>query len=348
MSRFSKTILALLAAIALSAPTRAADDLGLGRVATPAEIQAWDIDVRPDFAGLPKGSGSVDQGQAIWEGKCAACHGTFGESNKVFSPLVGGTTKEDMASGHVAMLKRPDFPGRTTFMKVATVSTLFDYIRRAMPWNAPKSLTNDQVYAVLAYLLNLAEIVPDDFVLNEQTIRDVQKMMPNRNGMTWDHAMWPGTELSGKPVKPDTRATGCMKDCKKAAEISSVLPDYALSSHGNIADQNRRIGPVRGQKTGPSAPEGGTKKAMTEVADGAGCLQCHMVDSRLIGPAYAEIAQKYKGQDMTDKLIAKIRTGGGGVWGDVEMPAQTEVKDDDLKNLVAWILGGASTKQEKP
>jgi len=348
MSRFSKTILALLAVIALSGPARALDDFGLGRAATPAEIQAWDIDVRPDFAGLPKGSGSVDQGQTIWESKCAACHGTFGESNKVFSPLVGGTTKEDMASGHVAMLKRPDFPSRTTFMTVATVSTLFDYIRRAMPWNAPKSLTNDQVYAVLAYLLNLADIVPDDYVLNEQTIRDVQKIMPNRNGMTWDHAMWPGTELSGRLIKPDTHATACMKDCKKAAEIVSALPDYALSSHGNIADQNRRIGPVRGQITGPSAPAGGTKKPMTEVAEGAGCLQCHMVDSRLIGPGYAEIAQKYKGQDMADKLFAKIRTGGGGVWGDVEMPAQTEVKDDDLTGLVAWILSGASTKQEKP
>jgi S-disulfanyl-L-cysteine oxidoreductase SoxD len=344
MSRFSRSALALFAALALGGPARALDDYGLGRPATPAEIAAWDIDVRPDFAGLPKGSGSVDQGQVIWEGKCAACHGTFGESNKVFMPLIGGTSKEDLTTGHVAMLKRTDFPARTTFMKVATISTIFDYIRRAMPWNMPKSLSNDQVYAVLAYMLNLAEIVPDDFVLNDQTIRDVQKIMPNRNGMTLDHALWPSNAFSGKTLKPDTAAVACMKDCRKTVEVTSVLPDYALPSHGNIADQNRRFGAIRGQVTGPSAPAGGAKKPMTEVAEGAGCLQCHMVDSRLIGPAYAEVAQKYKGQDVAATLIAKIRNGGGGVWGDVEMPAQAEVKDEDLKVLIGWILDGASTK----
>src|SRR4051812_33223300 len=68
---------------------------GIGRLATPAEIKAWDIDVRPDFKGLPPGSGSVAQGQVVWEAKCQQCHGTFGESNEVFQPLVGGTTADD-------------------------------------------------------------------------------------------------------------------------------------------------------------------------------------------------------------------------------------------------------------
>ncbi|MDE2362907.1 MAG: c-type cytochrome [Hyphomicrobiales bacterium] len=346
MSRFSKTALALVAALAAAGPARALDDYGLGRAATPAEINAWNIDVRPDFAGLPKGSGSVDQGQTVWEGKCAACHGTFGESNKVFNPLIGGVTKDDMKTGHVAALMRPDFPDRTTFMKVATISTVFDYIRRAMPWNAPKSLSDDQVYAVLAYMLNLAEIVPDDYVLNDQTIRDVQKILPNRNGMTYDHAMWPSTVFSGKAVKPDTHNAACMKNCKAAPEIASFLPDSALSSHGNIADQNRRFGAIRGQVTGPSGAPAGAKKTMADLAEASGCLQCHRPDSKLIGPAYQEVAQKYKGQqDMAGKLFAKIRAGGGGVWGDVEMPAQTEVKDEDLKALVAWILNGAPTNQ---
>src|SRR6476661_4359709 len=66
---------------------------GIGRAATPKELQAWDIDVRPDFKGLPKGSGSVAQGQVVWETKCASCHGIFGESGEVFNPIVGGTTK---------------------------------------------------------------------------------------------------------------------------------------------------------------------------------------------------------------------------------------------------------------
>jgi len=77
---------------------------GVGRTATPAEIKAWDIDVRPDFKGLPPGSGSVAQGQKIWDDKCASCHGTFGESNEVFTPLVGGTTAEDIKSGRVKAL----------------------------------------------------------------------------------------------------------------------------------------------------------------------------------------------------------------------------------------------------
>lgn len=349
MSRFSKTALAraafLVAALALAGPARALDDFGLGRQATPDEIKAWDIDVRPDFAGLPKGSGSVSDGETVWEGKCAACHGTFGESNKVFSPLIGGVTKDDVKSGNVASLKRPDYPGRTTFMKVATVSTLFDYIRRAMPWNAPKTLTDDQVYAVLAYMLNLSEIVGDDFVLNEKTIVDVQKMMPNRNGMTTQHALWPGAGFGGKPLKPDAQGNPCMKNCKASVEIASVLPDYALPSHGNIADQNRRIGPVRGQTTGPSAAETATAKhPAAALAETAGCLSCHAAETKVVGPSYAEVARKYKGQDAAAKLEKKIREGGEGVWGDVPMPPMADIKDEDLKTLVAWILAGAPSK----
>src|SRR5512140_3511634 len=139
---------------------------GVGRAATPAEIKAWDIDVRPDFKGLPPGSGSVSKGQDVWEAKCASCHGTFGESNEVFTPIVGGTTQEDIKAGRVKALLDPEQP-RTTLMKVPTLSTLWDYINRAMPWNAPKTLTTEEVYAVTAYILNLGGIVGDDFVLSD-------------------------------------------------------------------------------------------------------------------------------------------------------------------------------------
>src|SRR5258707_7290511 len=97
---------------------------GLGRTATPAEIAAWDIDVRPDFKGLPAGSGSVAAGQKVWDAKCASCHGTFGESNEVFTPLVGGTTAEDMKSGRVKSLLTGDV-ARTSLMKLSSVSTLW-------------------------------------------------------------------------------------------------------------------------------------------------------------------------------------------------------------------------------
>ena len=349
MFKFSNALAgAILAIGAMSmahGPAHAADVFsGVGRAATLAEINAWDIDVRPDFLGLPKGSGSVDRGQEVWEAKCASCHGTFGESNKFFSPLVGGVTKEDVESGHVAALRRPDFPGRTTFMKVPTVSTLYDYIRRAMPWNAPKSLSDDDVYAVLAYLLNLSDIVPDDFVLDDKTIRDVQKIMPNRNGMTTKHAMWPSAVFNaGKSVAVDTQNKPCMKNCKKEPELVSALPDYALSSHGNLADQNRRVGPVRGQVTAASV-SADVVNSPAQIAEMAGCLGCHAAATRVVGPSYMEIAEKYKGKDVSAQLFEKVRKGGEGAWGDIAMPAQEEIKEEDLKKLIGWILQAAPSK----
>src|SRR5438552_18080182 len=119
--RGARSTFAVLLWIALG--TQAAEKFpGVGRSATPTEIQAWDIDVRPDFKGLPAGSGSVSAGQAIWENKCASCHGTFGESNEVFTPIVGGTTQEDMRSGRVASLAGGGEPHRTTLMKLSSLS----------------------------------------------------------------------------------------------------------------------------------------------------------------------------------------------------------------------------------
>jgi len=213
----------------------------VGRDATPKEVAAWDIDVRPDFKGLPPGSGSVDDGQDLWEARCATCHGIFGESNAVFNPLVGGTTADDIKSGHVANLKRQDYPGRTTLMKVSTISTLWDYIHRAMPWDNPKSLSADNVYALTAYLLNLGNIVPADFTLSDKNIAEVQKKMPNRDGMTTAHAMWPGNEFGSGKLKPDTHATACMKDCGPAPTITSELPGHARNVWGNLREQNRTV-----------------------------------------------------------------------------------------------------------
>ena len=192
---------------------------GIGRAATPAEVAAWDIDVRPDFKGLPKGSGSVKSGEAIWEAKCASCHGTFGESNEVFTPIAGGTSKDDIKTGKVASLTDMKQPQRTTLMKVATVSTLWDYIYRAMPWNAPRSLSYDDTYALVAYILSLGEIVPDDFVLSDANMKAVQAKMPNRNGMTLQHGMW------NVNSKPDVNAKPCMTNCTAFVQIGSTLPD---------------------------------------------------------------------------------------------------------------------------
>src|SRR3954464_12691674 len=246
--RMRSCVMALCGALALAATGAALAQArypGHGRPATPDEIRAWDIDVRPDFQGLPPGRGSVAQGQEIWDGKCAACHGTFAESNEVFTPLVSGTTADDIRTGRVKSLTDPTV-ARTTFMKLSTVSTLWDYVRRAMPWNAPKSLSVDEVYAVVAYLLNLADIVPGDFVLSDANMAQVQDRLPNRNGMTRDHGLW---DVKGKP---DVANVACMKDCPVDAKVTSMLPAEATGSHGNLAEQMRPVGPVRGN--GKPAP----------------------------------------------------------------------------------------------
>ena len=265
MSSFRKVILTT-ALVAMAGMAMAQSDKypGLGRTATPKEVAKWDIDVRPDFKGLPPGSGTVAKGQDVWEAKCAHCHGIFGESNEVFSALIGGTTADDIKTGHVANLSRTDFPGRTTIMKVATVSTLWDYINRAMPWTSPKTLTTEEVYSVTAFLLSLANVVPDDFTLSDKNIAEVQKRMPNRNGMTTAHAMWPGKEFNGT-AKPDTSNTICMKDCAPEPKLASLLPDFARNAHGNLSEQNRLVGQQKGADT--SRPEG---KGATGAAACAG------------------------------------------------------------------------------
>ena len=370
MSRFRKAALAalLLTAAGLGmaqAPSNARFP-GVGRDATAKEVAAWDIDVRPDFKGLPAGSGSVAKGQDVWETKCAHCHGIFGESGEVFNPLVGGTTAEDIKTGRVAKLNDPAYPGRTTLMKVATVSTLWDYINRAMPWNAPKSLSTDEVYAVTAFLLNLGGIVPDDFVMSDKNIREVQKRMPNRNGMTTDHALWPGKEFT-RTARPDTRNVACMKDCATEAHVSSFLPDFARNAHGNLAEQNRPVGPQRGADTtrpegkgaavaavasapaaavakpaaaaAPKADASGDSKAALALAAKYSCTACHAQDKKLVGPSFQDIARKHAGK--VDYLAGKIKSGGSGVWGPIPMPAQS-LSDAEAKTLASWLAAGAA------
>ena len=348
MSRFSRTtfVLALLGA---STATFAVDNYkGVGRQATPAEVKAWDIDVRPDFKGLPKGSGSVDKGQELFEEKCASCHGTFGESNEVFTPLVGGTAKDDIKTGRVKGLSSGELPQRTTFTKVATISTVFDYIQRAMPWTSPKSLTADDVYAILAYMLNLSEMVPADFVLSDKNIGDIQKMLPNRNGMTTDHGLWPGASAArggiGNGGKPDVQNKACMKNCKTEVKIGSTLPDYARTAHGELAEQSRSFGPVRGTKTlgGVAAAPVAAGNPNLDLATRNGCMACHGVANKIVGPGYNEVQARYKDQpDAAARLAAKVKNGGQGAWGAVPMPPNSQLNDGDITALVQWILTGA-------
>jgi mono/diheme cytochrome c family protein len=221
MSSWASTALLLAGAVLAATAGAQSNFSGIGRPATAQEIAAWDIDVRPDFKGLPTGSGTVAQGMVLWEAQCASCHGVFGESNEVFTPLAGGTTAGDVKTGRVASLRDNSFPGRTTLMKMATLSTLWDYIHRAMPWNAPKSLKPDEVYALTAFLLNLGGVVGDDFRLSDRNIAAVQQRVPNRLGMSTDHGMWPGAGFGNG--LPDVRAAACMRNCATEAAVASYL-----------------------------------------------------------------------------------------------------------------------------
>ena len=355
MFRFREALATALIAASAALPALAQDKYpGIGRAATAKEVAAWDIDVRPDFKGLPPGSGTVARGQDLWEERCAVCHGVFGESNTIFTPLVGGTTADDVKTGRVATLKRTDYPGRTSLMKVPTVSTLWDYIHRAMPWDKPKSLKPDEVYALTAFLLNLGHVVPDNFTLSDKNIAEVQQKMPNRNGITTAHALWPGKELPDHQARPDVQAKACMSNCGPAPAVTSVLPEHARNNHGNLREQNRTVGPQRGSDTtkpegwlgdaagpvkvvGPASTDSPNAAAIALTQKHA-CTACHNMSGKLVGPGFADIAAKHAGK--ADYLAGKIKAGGSGVWGEIPMPPQ-ELPEADTKAMAAWLAGGA-------
>lgn len=157
-----------LVALTACTPTTPRQRLGLGQTATPEQIRGWDIDVRADGAGLPAGSGSVPQGQAIYQARCLACHGANGEKG----------TAPRLAGGQGTLATKSPVLTVGSYWPYAT--TLYDYIHRAMPLDSPQSLTPDEVYAVTAYTLHLNGIVKADAVLDAQSLAAIR--MPNRDG----------------------------------------------------------------------------------------------------------------------------------------------------------------------
>ena len=146
-----------------------AETSDLGHPAAPEEIGLWDISIGPDGAGLPPGDGTPQQGETVYTAKCLPCHGEKG-SGKPNDQLVGG----------LGTLTGDQTPVKTVGSFWPYATTLFDYVRRAMPFNAPRSLSEDQVYAVCAYILQLNGIIAENAVMNAQTLAKVQ--MPNRDG----------------------------------------------------------------------------------------------------------------------------------------------------------------------
>jgi cytochrome c len=173
-------------ALASAKPAAAQSPYGIGRVATPAEIAGWNIDVDRYGNNLPPGSGSVSHGREVFDQQCAACHGAKGEGG-VGDRLVGGQ----------GTLTTPK-PVKTVGSYWPYAPTLFDYIRRAMPQNAPQSLSNEDVYALSAYILHLNGLVPAEQTLDAKTLSAIK--MPNRNMFVGDS-------------RPDVENPECMKGC---------------------------------------------------------------------------------------------------------------------------------------
>jgi cytochrome c len=186
--RSLKPRIAALAIVALACATQsqAQNPYGIGRTATPAEIAGWNIDVDGNGNNLPPGSGSVSRGREVFDQQCAACHGATGEGG-VGDRLVGG-------QGTLGTLR----PVRTVGSYWPYAPTMFDYIRRAMPQNAPESLSNEDVYAVSAYILNLNGLLPADTTLDAKALSAIK--MPNRNMFTGDS-------------RPDVKNPACTADC---------------------------------------------------------------------------------------------------------------------------------------
>ena len=172
MRRRNARTVVLIALAAVTAGAQAQGKYGIGHPATPDQIAGWNIDIGRDGRGLPPGSGSVSHGHEIFVQQCAACHGDKAEGG-IGDRLVGG-------QGTLAAAK----PVRTVGSYWPYAPTLFDYIRRAMPQNAPQSLSNDDVYAVSAYILSLNGIVPADATLDAKSLAAVR--MPNRDGFGGD------------------------------------------------------------------------------------------------------------------------------------------------------------------
>lgn len=219
---FSLNNLSLVVLILLfsgSALAKSNEKYQIGRTATDVEIAGWNIDIRPDGKGLPKGQGSAIYGEAIYESKCATCHGSFGEGEGRWPALAGG-------EGSLT----EDRPEKTIGSYWPYASTLWDYINRAMPFPTPKTLTVEEVYSITAYVLYLNEIIEEDFVLTQDNLAKID--MPNKDGFYIDN-------------RPDSTNIRCMKNCKDPTSITvmqslrGITPDQKVEVNNTETNKSK-------------------------------------------------------------------------------------------------------------
>jgi len=323
--------------------------VSFGRAATANEIKAWDVDALPDGSGLPEGEGSVEEGDELYEAQCASCHGDFGGGGNGYPQLAGGNQDKDK-NGIVITLKNQrlapgmDAPKRTigTYWPVAT--TLFTYIRDAMPYATPKSLTANETYAITAYLLaqNSIEIdgveMDDEYVLNKEKLSKV--VLPNRNGF------YPN--IDGPTGPADVKAffadraknigsgTRCMTDCKDPGmdgkteatvmkigyEMKDVVPAYSTV---------RDLPPVVEDKSISKA----------ERMYNESCKLCHATD-QMGAPAVGDVAAW---REVTAKGIEKVIYNSiNGMGGMPPKGGNEDLIPSEVKEIVDFMIESSQEK----
>lgn len=334
--RKSLLVIGLGASLACASSLAQAGKYGIGETATQDQISGWDIDIRPDGKGLPEGEGTVSAGEGLYEERCATCHGLFGEGEGRWPVLAGGvgTLKEER-------------PTKTVGSYWPYASTLYDYIRRAMPFTAPRSLSDQQVYDITAYVLYLNEIVEEDFILTKDSLATIE--MPNKDNFFVD-------------PRPDVKNVRCMNNCadpkklKIAGTLRGITPvghfvegaDAPASSHDAQMEQEQhkekvRKATLKGENAGMSID---LKHAnLSEIAMGGkdtyegACKVCHgsgLTGSPKFGDTDAWSIRIPKGMP---KLVRNAIQGFSGDTG--VMPpkgGRVDLSDKQVEHAVAYMV----------
>ena len=306
-------------AVAPQAHAAEAGGFGLGREATPEEVAAWDIDVRPDGLGLPEGSGDVFTGEEVFAEKCATCHGDFGEAVGRWPVLAGGSGTLSSAD-----------PVKTVGSYWPYLSTAWDYVHRAMPFGEAQSLTDDEVYSIVAYILYVNDLVDDEFELSKENFAEVR--LPNEEHFFMDDR----DEAEASLWKDNV----CMKDCKETVEITSrarvlqVTPDDGtqpaggeqMEGHGDAQEDAEVVeAAVQTAEAAPVALDPELVKSGSKVF--RKCKSCHQIGDgakHRTGPILNGVFGRAAGTaDGFSKYSSAMTAAGDGglVWSDETLAA---------------------------